>query len=79
MIQTNTVYLIRDNKSKQWFSNIMQNFSNGNHNHNSNIKYVNSTIKCLGFKRIYYAINLDFVSSPIVFNNFDYMFLSMYN
>ena len=47
-------------------------------NHNSNIKCIDSTIKCIGFESFHYAINLDVVSSFIVFRNFDSMFLLMY-
>ena len=32
-------------------------------------------IKCVGFKPIYYAINLDVAPSSRVFSEFDYMFL----
>ena len=32
-------------------------------NHNSNIKCIDSTIKCIGFESFHYAINLDVVSS----------------
>ena len=46
--------------------------------HNSNIKCVDSTIKCIGFESFYYIINLDVVSSFIIFSGFDSMFLSMY-
>ena len=45
-------------------------------NHNSNIKCVNSTIKCIGFESFHYTINMNIIS--IVFNDFDSMFLSMY-
>ena len=43
-----------------------------------NIKRVSSTIKYVGFKPIHYTINLDVVSSIIVFSGFDYEFLSIY-
>ena len=33
-------------------------------------------IKCIGFKPIHCAINLDVISSSRVFNEFDYVFLS---
>ena len=46
--------------------------------HNSNIKYVNSTIKYIDIETIHYAINMDIVSSFIVFSDFDYLFISMY-
>ena len=48
--------------------NILQNLSYKYFNHNSNIKYVN-------FKSICYAINLYDVSSSMIFNDFDSMFL----
>ena len=48
------------------------------YNVNSNIKCVYSTIKCIDFESFYYVINLDVVSSIVVFNDFNYMFLSMY-
>ena len=46
--------------------------------HNSNFKYEGSTINCVGFELIYYVINLDVVSSSMIFSNFDFMFLLMY-
>ena len=46
--------------------------------HNSNIKCVDSIIKCIGFESFHYVINLDVVSSFMIFNDFDSMFLSMY-
>ena len=48
------------------------------YSHNSNIKYLCSIIKYVSFEPIYYTINLYVISCSIVFNNFDYMFLSMY-
>ena len=42
--------------------------------YNSNIKYIDSTIKCVIFEPIHCVSNLDVVSSPF-FNNFDFMFL----
>ena len=39
--------------------------------YNSNIKYVDSTIKYIGFESFYYAINLDVVSSFMIFKDFD--------
>ena len=44
-------------------------------NHNSNIKYVDSTIKCIDFQSFHYTINMDAILSFMVFNDFDYMFL----
>ena len=58
--------------------NMLQNWSQRYSSHNSNIKCVDSTIKSLGFESFHYAINLDVVSSFVVFNDFDSMFLSMY-
>ena len=46
--------------------------------HNSNIKYVGSTNKCIGFESFHYVTNLDTVLSFMVFSNFEFMFLSMY-
>ena len=46
--------------------------------HNSNIKCLGSTIKCIGFEPNHCAINLNIVSFFMVFSNFDSMFLSMY-
>ena len=46
--------------------------------HNSNIKYVDSIIKCICFESFHYIINLNIVSSFVVFSIFDYIFLSMY-
>ena len=48
------------------------------YSHNSNIKCMDSTIKCIGFESFHYAINLDVVSSFMVFSDFDYMFIPMY-
>ena len=48
------------------------------YSHNSNIKCVGSIIKCKGFEPIGYAINLDVVSSSMVFSDFDSMFLYLY-
>ena len=58
--------------------NMLQNLSHRCYIHNSNIKYIGSPIKCIGFEPIHYNINLDVVSSSMVFNDFDYMFLLMY-
>ena len=68
------VYSISDNKSNQWSSN----YNHRYYGHNSNIKYIGSTIKCMDFEPIHYAINLDAISSSIIFSYFDFMFLSMY-
>ena len=37
--------------------------------YNSNIKYVGSTIKCIGFELIHYVINFNIVSSSMIFSN----------
>ena len=41
-------------------------------------KHIQTTIKCIGFELIHYAINVDDVSSFMVFSEFDYMFLIIY-
>ena len=46
--------------------------------HNNNIKYVDLIIKYIGFKLFHYTINLNVVSSFMIFNDFDYIFLSIY-
>ena len=43
--------------------------------HNSNIKYIGTKIKYVGFKLIHYAINIDTFSSYMVFSKFNYIFL----
>ena len=58
--------------------NILQNLSQRYSSHNSNIKCVDSTINCISFESFHNVINLNVVSSFMVFNGFDYMFLSMY-
>ena len=57
--------------------NMLQNLSHKYFSHNDNIKSVGSTIKYINFEPIHYTINLDVVSSFIVFMNFNYIFLSM--
>ena len=47
------------------------------YSYNSNIKCVDLTIKCIGFDSFYYTINLNVVSSFMVFYGFDYIFLLM--
>ena len=63
---------------KSMIVSMLQNWSQRYSSHNSNIKCVDSTIKCIGFESFRYAINLDVVSSFMIFSGFDYMFLSMY-
>ena len=43
--------------------NMLQNYSHRHYCYNSNIKYVGSTIKYIGFESIHYIINMDVVSS----------------
>ena len=57
---------------------MLQNWSNRYYSHHINIKYVSLTIKCIDYESIDFA-NLDVVSSFMVFNDFNYMFLSMYS
>ena len=57
---------------------MLQNWSQRYSSHNNNVKCVDSTIKCLGFESFYYVINLNVVSSFVIFSNFDYIFLLMY-
>ena len=54
---------------------ILQNLSKMYFCHNSNIKCVDSTIKCIGFESFHYTINIDVISSFMVFNDFDFIFL----
>ena len=58
--------------------NMLQNLNNRYSSHDSKIKYIGSTIKCIGFELIRYAINLNVISSSVVFSDFDSIFLSMY-
>ena len=57
---------------------MLQNLSLMYYSHNSNIKYIDSTIKCIGFESIHYVINFDVISSFVVFNDFNSVFSSMY-
>ena len=43
--------------------------------YNSNFKYIDSTIKYKGFDSINYIINLDIISSFILYNDFNFIFL----
>ena len=47
-------------------------------NHDSNNKYIGSTIKCISFGSINYDINLNIISYFMVFNDFNSIFLSIY-
>ena len=57
--------------------NMIQNWSYKYYSHNSNIKYVDTIIKCIDFESILYPINLDTVSSSMIFNDFDYIYISI--
>ena len=57
---------------------MLKNWSQRYSSHNSNIKCVDSTIKCIGIESFHCVNNMDVVSSIMVFNDFDYMFLSLY-
>ena len=57
---------------------MLHNMSQRYYCHNSNMKCVDSTMEYIGFESFHYAINLDVVSSFMVFIGFDYMFLTMY-
>ena len=57
---------------------MLQNLSQMYYSYYSNIKCIDLTIKCIDFKSFHYVINLNVVSSFVVFNNFDSIFLSMY-
>ena len=41
------------------------------------ILFYNSNIKCVDFEPIHYAINLDVVSSSMVFSEFDYISINV--
>ena len=47
---------------------------------NNNIKCIDSIIKYIDFESCYYIINLNIILFflDIIFNDFDYIFLSMY-
>ena len=57
---------------------MLLNLNNMYSSYNINIKCVGSIIKRIFFELIYYAINLDVVSSSMVFSDFDSMFLLIY-
>ena len=63
---------------KSMIVSMLQKWSQRYSSHNSNLKCVDLTIKCIGFESFHYAINLDVVSSFVVYRDFDSMFLSMY-
>ena len=45
---------------------------------NSNVKYIDSVIKYIGFKSIHDTINIYANSLSMIFNDFDSIFLSIY-
>ena len=53
---------------------MLQKWSHIHYSHNSNIKCVDLTIKCIDF---HYAIDFNVLSFK-VFSDFDYMFLTKY-
>ena len=58
--------------------NILQNWSYRYSIHNSNIKCVESIIKYIDFESINHVINLDPISSFMIFNDFYFMFILIY-
>ena len=58
---------------------MLQNLNHRYFSHNTNIKYVRSTIKCISFDPIYYVINLNVVLFFMIFSDFDSMFLASLN
>ena len=71
-------YPINDKKSNQYLSICYKIKIISKANHNSNIKYVGSIINYRSFESIHYIINLDIISSFIIFRDFNYIFLWMY-
>ena len=57
---------------------MLQNWSQMYSSHNSNIKYVDSTIKCISFESFHYPINLNVFLLFMIFSDFDFIFLSIY-
>ena len=55
--------------------NMLQNYNHRYFNHNINIKCIDLIIKCIGLEPIHYVINLYVVSSSMIFNNFNSIFL----
>ena len=52
---------------------MLQNLNHKYYSHNINIKYIESIIKCIDFEPIHYVINLNVVSSSIIFSDFNYI------
>ena len=53
--------------------NMLQNLNHKYFSNNRNIKYVGSTIKCIGFELIHHAINLNVIPFSMVFRDFNFM------
>ena len=70
--------MIKDNKSNQWSPVCCRTEIKGILLIIVNIKYIDLTIKCIGFESFHYTINLNIASYFMVFTGFDFMFLSMY-
>ena len=70
--------MIKRKEIKSMVANMLHNLRHILYSHNSNITYIGSTTKCIGFESIYYVVNLDVISSFMIFSDLDYMFLSMY-
>ena len=73
------VIVVQRQEIKSMVINMLQNLNHRYYGQNSNIQCVDSTIKYISFEPIHYAINLDVVLSSLVFSDFDFMFLSMYD
>ena len=71
------MYKIRGKKSNQLSLVCYRTEVKRYSNNNNNIKYIDSTIKCIGFESFHYTINLD-ISSFMVFNDFNSIFLTIY-
>ena len=65
-------------KIKSIVVSMLKNLNERYCSHNSNIKYVDSIIKYIDFESFHYGFRLNVVLSFMVFNGFDFMFLSMY-
>ena len=57
---------------------MLHNYNHMYYSYNNNIICVDSTIKCIDFELFYYVINLNVISSYIIFSDLDSMFLSIY-
>ena len=55
--------------------NMIQNWNHKYFSHNSNIKYLVLIIKYIGFESIRYAINVDVVSSFMIFSDLKLVFI----